>query len=98
MKLKKFWKKEKTDLELEMDSVIEKIMKEDPTKEEYKNAAEAYKILAEAKETIERKKKISGDAIITVAAHLLGLVAIMNYEKAEVITTKAWQHITRLRL
>ncbi len=98
MKMKKFWKKEKTDLEMEMDSIIEKIMKEDPTKEEYKNAAEAYKVLAEAKETIERKRKISGDAIITVLAHLFGLAVIMNYEKAEVITTKAWQHLTRLRL
>ncbi len=96
MKLK-FWKKrEKNDLELEMDSVIEKIAKENPTKEEYKTAAESYKLLAEAKETMERKSKISSDAIITVAAHLLGLICIMNYEKAEIITTKAWQHITRL--
>ncbi len=95
----KFWKKrEKTDLEVEMDSVLESVAKVDPTKEEYKTAAESYKLLAEAKVTMESKKKISGDAIITVAAHLLGLVLIMNYEKAEIITTKAWQHITRLRL
>lgn len=96
--MKKFWQKEKSDLDAEMDSILEVIAGMKPETEEYKAAVEAYKVLAESKETLERKKKISGDAIITVAAHLLGLVCIMNYEKAEIITTKAWQHITRLRL
>lgn len=42
-------------------------------------------------------KPISGDILVTAAAHLVGIVLILQYERLNVVTSKALGFVMRLR-
>ena len=96
--LKKFTKKDKrTNLEMEIDEVLEYMADMDPDSKEYtvivENLDRLYKMKAS-----ERSHKIKADTIAIVTANLVGIGAIIWHEKADVITSKALGFILKGRV
>jgi Uma2 family endonuclease len=94
----KFTKKDKrTKLEKEIDGVITIMSLERPSSPEYKamaaNLVELYKAKAQ-----ERNRRVSPDTIAIIAGNLAGLVLIMNYERLNIITTKALGFVIKGRV
>jgi hypothetical protein len=94
----KITKKDKrTKLEKEIDSVLEQMSAWTPDTEEYSamsvNLEQLYKARAQ-----ERIHHISPDTIAVVAGNLLGIVLILNFEKTDIIRTKALGFILKGRV
>lgn len=85
MKITKF--KERTHLEKEIDNLLIR-MELCTDSKEYTAMAENLERLFKAK-SYETQSRISPDTIAIIAGNLLGILLIMNYEKASVITTRA---------
>jgi excinuclease UvrABC nuclease subunit len=64
--------------------------------EEYAKMLDQLTKLYKLKET-ESRERVSKDTLVLVTANLIGIVLILGYEKANVITTKALSFVTRLR-
>jgi hypothetical protein len=63
-----------------------------PETDEYTAQANNLKTLMEARAleaTIEKPWRPSADSVVLVAGNILGIVAILSFEKANVVTTKA---------
>ncbi len=95
---KKATKKDKrTNLEKEIDSVIEIMGGYQPASDEYTAASESLERLYKAK-SLTPIRKVSPDTILIVVGNLLGIGLILTYEKADVITTKALSFIIKGRV
>jgi hypothetical protein len=75
-------------LDLEIDRVIEKMSKIPPDSEDYLKAATSLKTLCDAK-AIKAKASVSPDTWVLVGANLLGIVAILNFERTGIVVSKA---------
>lgn len=78
----------------EKERIYELMQKTEPTTAEYKKLLEAYKELCE----IEKKGKVSKDALLQVFANLAGIVLILKHEELNVISTKAINFVLKGRL
>ena len=95
---KQFTKKDKrTNLEKEIDRVIEQMSSTEPNTDEYKAISENLEKLYKAK-AHERIRNVSPDTIAVIAGNLLGIGLILGYEKANVITTKALGFVMKGRV
>lgn len=68
---------------------------EDPTSEDYKKMTENLKTLEESK---SKEDKVSKDTMIGVLSNMGLAFLILNYEKIGVITSKAFQLITKVKI
>lgn len=87
----------RTNLEKEIDSVLEKISKLDPSSEGYKNAVESLEKLYKAK-SYDKSKTVSYDTLAVVIGNLAGIGMILGYEQSRVITSKALNFVLRGRV
>ena len=78
-----------------IDSLTMSIGLEDPTSEDYKKMTENLKTLEEAK---SKEDLVSGDVMISVISNMALALLILNYEKIGVITSKAFQLITKVKI
>ncbi|QPX71450.1 hypothetical protein SscP1EGY_53 [Streptomyces phage SscP1EGY] len=84
----KFKKTEPTSLEVEIERILAE-MKEMPiTDENYATMADRLVQLYKLKE-VDSKKLVSPDAMVGAATNLAGILLILNYEHAHVMTSKA---------
>ena len=94
----KITKKDKrTNLEKEIDSLLEAMYDVDASSDEYTKMSENLERLYRAK-ACERNREISPDTIALIAGNLLGIVLILGYEKANVITSKALGFVVKGRV
>ena len=61
----------------------------DPETKEYSNTADQLVKLYKLREETTSRKRVSPDALVQVAGSLAGIVAILSYERTQIITTKA---------
>jgi hypothetical protein len=90
-----------TDLERLISDHIEKMDGIGPETEEYTAQADNLKTLMETRAievTIEKPWRPSADTVALVAGNLLGIVAILTFEKANVITTKGLSQVLKPRI
>lgn len=87
-------KSNKKQIEELIDSLTMSISLEDPTSENYKLMTENLKTLEEAK---SKEDGLSKDATIGVMSNVGLALLILNYEKIGVITSKAFQLITKVK-
>lgn len=87
-------KSNKKQIEELIDSLTMSISLEDPTSENYKLMTENLKTLEEAK---SKEDVVSKDATIGVMSNVGLALLILNYEKIGVITSKAFQLITKVK-
>ena len=78
-----------------IDSLTMSIGLEDPASENYKKMTENLKTLEEAK---SKEDVVSKDAMIGVMSNMGLALLILNYEKIGVITSKAFQLITKVKI
>lgn len=88
-------KSNKEQIEELIDSLTMSISLEDPTSENYKLMTENLKVLEEAK---SKEDKVSKDATIGVMSNVGLALLILNYEKIGVITSKAFQLVTKVKI
>jgi aspartate-semialdehyde dehydrogenase len=89
----------------ELDDLITHTISEidgmdDDASEEKTKAVQSLKILMEARVvdmTTRRAPVIDPNVIISAAASLAGIIAILGFEKANVITTKAVSFVPKMR-
>lgn len=74
--------------DLEVCRILDLMSTMDPTQNEYSAAAEALRVVCDA-----RAKKpafpVSPDVLVQVVGSLLGIAAIIGHERLHVITTRA---------
>lgn len=88
--------KEENPIDLEIKRLIQ-VMKTLPVgSDEYLRAADALKVMREAR-GIKGPLDIDINTVIAVAANIVGLLIVLNYEKTNVITTKAFGMLFRGR-
>lgn len=90
-------KDKRTNLEKEIESVINIMSIYSPHSEEYTAMAENLERLYKAKAN-ERPSFVTPDTIAIVAGNLLGIALILGYEKADIITSKALGFILKGRV
>ena len=94
----KFTKKDKrSDLEKEIHSVHCYMQGFLPDEEEYQKCVEVLERLYKAK-SLEKDRKVSPDTIATVIGGLTGTVLVLWFEKANVITSKAFNAVFKGRV
>jgi hypothetical protein len=80
-----------------ISSVLEDMKKVDSTTEEYNAMSDQLVKLMKLKKDAVPTWRPSPDALMTVAGNLLGILLILNYERAHVITSKAIGFVSKLR-
>lgn len=87
----------RTKREIEIDNLISLMARTNPATDEYKSMANSLDILIKARDS-ERARRVSPDTLAIVAANLLGIVLVLNYEHTHVITSKAFNWILKGRV
>jgi hypothetical protein len=89
-RFEKIFKNDPSALEEEIHRVLALMAKiDDPADDRYKTLNEILVSLHKLKESETTHKRVSRDQILAALVHLVGIVAIINYERIHVITTKA---------
>lgn len=83
-----FKKSEPTSLENEIERLLVELTDTKPTDAEYAVVADQLSKLYKLKE-IDSKKRVSPDALAAAATNLVGILLILNFEHAHVLTSKA---------
>jgi hypothetical protein len=84
----------KNEVERLIDEHLEVMLVEAETKEDISEVL----LLMERYRELKKKKHFSPDTLLVVAGNLLGIVLILNYEKLNVVTTKALTFVIRGRV
>lgn len=82
-------KTDPSDLELEIARVLDVLKNTPPTDEAYDKASDQYVKLTKLHSEITSKKRVSPDVAVGAATNLAGILLILNYEHAHVMTSKA---------
>jgi len=84
----------RTQFDTEIDRVIEIMSKMNPALKEYKDVAEAVKLLSEA-----RSKKnafpLDPDVLVSAGLNLIGVILILQYENLHVVTSRAMNYLKK---
>lgn len=64
---------------------------------EYASAADQLIKLYKLREDLTRPHRLSPDVLVPAIANILGIVAILKYEKYDIITTKALGFVMKAR-
>lgn len=87
------WKLKKTepsDLEIEIARLLKVLSgMEDPSDEKYSKVADQVVKLQKLQIETDSKKRVSPDAMTAAATNLAGILLILNFEHAHVMTSKA---------
>lgn len=89
--------KRRIELDKEIDECIACLKSMVPESEQYRTAVENIKKLEELK-SCSKMEKPSSDMILYTASTLVGILVILNFEKADVITSKAMQYLPKWRV
>lgn len=91
-------KTEPTSLELEIDAFLLEMKDVPKDSEKYSAMADQFIKLYKLKEVDNNSKKtVSADALVNLAGSLLGILAVINYERIHVVTTKALGFVSKIR-
>jgi len=80
---------EPTRLDKAIDRILEKMEDEEPDSTEYTYLVKTLTLLYEIRPEIKPNPRISPDTVLTIAGNLAGIILILSFEKAHVVTSKA---------
>lgn len=87
----------KTDLVMDtINAALKEAELHDPSSEEYTTIARNVETLAKAK-ALGDSKKLSPDAILGAATSILGIIAVLQYERLAVVSSKAFGLIMKVK-
>jgi hypothetical protein len=90
-----------TDLQEAITKLISQMEDHAGETEEYTTMATNLKMLMEAREIEEKtdnRNALSTDTIVSVAGSLAGILMIISYERAHVLTSKALAHVVKMKI
>lgn len=76
------------ELDEEVKRVVNQMKDMDVDSESYRKSVDNLKVLCEAR-GVKSHSQISTDVIVTALTNIIGILLVLNYEKANVITSKA---------
>jgi hypothetical protein len=85
-----------TGLEKAINDILVQMSTTSPDNKEYSAMCDQLVKLYELKK-IDLPQQVSPDTLVIVAGNLLGILLIVNYEKMEILTSKALSLVLRLR-
>lgn len=83
--------REKTELDKAIDDALAKL--DDPTTDDYAKITKQLTKLYAMKEAEKPTPRVNSDTLLMVAGNLAGILVIVGYEHAHVITSKAQSYI-----
>jgi len=89
--------RELQDLDRLIESVYSDLAGFTSDSEEFDKMSDQLKKLLELRTKIAPQTRVSPDVLATVGANLLGIIVILGYEHAHVVTSKALQFVMKLR-
>lgn len=96
--LGKILKRDKRDkLDKEIDDVLEEMTYQDKAGSRYAKNVDTVERLYRAKSYI-KSRKVSPDTKAIILANLIGILAILHFEKVDTITSKAFNFVLRGRV
>lgn len=82
-----------------IDNLISALKGFDEDTEQYGESVKQLKTLMELRSADRRDRKpVSSDQLLAVAANVLGILAILNHERVNVITTKALGFVPKINV
>jgi hypothetical protein len=76
-------------LDEEIERLILELKNEKPDSEPYVKIVDNLKVLCEAREK-KNPLQMNADTLLAIGANVIGLVIVLNFEKANIITSKAF--------
>lgn len=89
-------RKKRTKLDDAIDSLLDQMLVSDCSSKEYFTMVDQLTKLYKLRE-VDTPKRVSPDTLVLVAGNLIGIVVILGYEKANVITSRALGFVMKLR-
>ena len=86
----------KTKLDEAIDNLLDHLCEVEAEPDSYAKVVDQLAKLYKMKE-IQTPKRVSPDVLATIAGNVIGIVLILGYERANVITSKAIGFVLRLR-
>lgn len=90
------------EIETKIDEAITSLLSEmagyDPHTDEYAKMVDQLDKLYKMKVLNKDENRVSKDTLLAVGANLLGIVLILGYERAHVVTSKALSFILKTRV
>lgn len=83
------------DLQTEIDRLHETLKNLPPASEEYNRVSDQVVKLRKLQSEVNSKKRVSPDAVAAALTNLTGIMLVLNYEKFNIITTKAFGMIVK---
>lgn len=83
-------------LDLVIDDVLKDMLNREYDSDEFATMADQVVKLHNLKQD-DKSSQISADTLVTVGAHLLGIMLIVGHERANVVTSKAIGFVSKLR-
>lgn len=90
-----------SDLEDEITRVISLMSDQNPDTEEYTTMVSNLKVLVEARqldEATDAPNRLSADTMLSVGGSIVGVLLILGFEKANVITSKGLSFIPKIKI
>lgn len=84
-------------LEEVIDAVQDTLLKLDPTSDEFSKTVDQLDKLHKIR-SLKKDGRVSMDALIAVAGNLAGIVLILGYERAHVVTSKALAFVLKTKV
>jgi hypothetical protein len=81
-------KGEPSDLDKEITRLFETLKAKQPTDNDYNETSDQIVKLYKLKE-VDSKKRVSSDVLVSAATNLAGILLILHFEHAHVMTSKA---------
>lgn len=73
----------------EIERLANQLANMSPVSDEYAKTADNLKVLCEAREK-KNDRVISSEALLAAAVNIIGILVVLNFEKADTITSKAF--------
>lgn len=89
-------RKKKVKIKHEIDGLLSEMSRWAPHEPEYGIMAENLERLYKTKES--KKSYVSGDTVVTVAGSIAGIALVLYFEKAGIVTSKAFNLILKGRV
>lgn len=89
--------KSKSKFDLEVDANLDQLAKLSKDSKEYSDIVDNLERLYRAK-SLDKQSKVSWDTMAIIAGNLIGILMILSYEKADIITSKAIGFILKGRV
>lgn len=91
------WKKQKTELDIVIDDVLARMRVVGPDDEEYEKLVSYLSTLVSQRDENRKGRRVSPDTLAIVLGNIGVVVAIILFEREEVITTKAKDFVLKMR-